>query len=154
MNKNITILLISSFVIVILIVFVFPLLFNNSLNIELTEQNNIKKEVIQSSKENDVSKYNSENSLNYVQMAKEQILNISNNLYSISDIDTEVTKYWSFFETSFLNVDTEKNDHFLIAISTVEMLDGDFEEKICYNIRTQKYSGYSTDVQCEVEVFK
>ena len=68
MNKNITFLLISSFVIVILIVFVFPLLFNNSLNIELTEQNNIKKEVIQSSKENDVSKYNSENSLNYVHL--------------------------------------------------------------------------------------
>ena len=151
MNKNITILLISSFVIVILIVFVFPLLFNNSLNIELTEQNNIKKEVIQSSKENDVTKYNSENSLNYVQMAKEQILNISNNLYNISDIDTEVTKYWSFLVTYHLNVDTDINEHFIIAISTVEMLEG-FEEKICYNIRTQQYSGYSTNLECEIDL--
>ncbi len=151
MNKNIIILLISSFLIAILIVFVFPSLFNNSSNAEQLEQNHTKKEKTEFSKENDVRKYNIENSLDYVQMAKDQILNISNGLYKISDIHIGITKYWSFLEAYHLNVDTDINEHFIIAISTVEMLEG-FEEKICYNIRTQQYSGYSTNLECEIDL--
>ena len=151
--KNNTILILLGVSLVTSICFIFILPYFSYIPKEETREIVVKINNNKKIKENSIDKYNSGDTTDYLLMARDKLVCIYNKQCDINNIDTSITKFWSFLQTNGRNLNGE-NELYLVAISTTEALGGEYGKKVCYNTDINKFIGYGTNIKCELQLFE